>query len=83
LCCCLIPGGEVDDHGDVAVAGGVAGVGPAVLVDPDHGHSVEASGVGGQQRRGGFESDAVDGVPAAAELAGHRRHGGPVDDQPA
>jgi len=34
-------GGEVDDDGDVAIAGGVVGVGPAVLVNADHPYPIE------------------------------------------
>ena len=38
--------GEVDDDGHVARAGGVAGVGPAVLVDPDDPQPVEPGRAG-------------------------------------
>ena len=76
-------GGEVGDHGDEPVGLGAEDMGPLVLVDPDHPDPVEASRAGGEQQlAGGRDGDAVDGVPAAAELAGHRGDGGLVDRQP-
>ena len=55
---------------------------PAVLVHPDHPDPVEAGGPGcGQQFLGGRDGDVVDGVPAAAQLARHRRDGRLVEHQ--
>ena len=54
---------------------------PPVFVDPDHANSVEPDRPGGEQQLAGGGDGDVDGVPAAAELAGDRGHGGLVDRQ--
>ena len=60
----------------------MAGMGPAVLIDPDHPHIIEAGRPGGGEQFGGARhGDRVDRVPGSAQLPGHRSHGGPVDDQ--
>ena len=75
-------GCEVGDHGDEPVGVGAEHVGPLVLVDSDHADPVEAGRSGAEQQlAGGLNRDGVDGVPAAPELAGDRRHGGLVDRQ--
>jgi hypothetical protein len=53
-------GGEVDDHGHEPVTGGVAGVSPAVLVHPDHNHSLQpCRACGGQQFGGCLHREAL------------------------
>lgn len=54
-----------------------------MLINTDDSYSVQAGGVGGDNRLGGVEGDGVDGVPRQSQLTGHRGHGGALDHQPA
>jgi hypothetical protein len=75
-------GGQVGDQGDEPVGLSATDVGPLVLIDADHRHALEAGRAGGEQQfAGGRDGDVVDGVPAAAELAGDRGDGGLVQHQ--
>jgi hypothetical protein len=64
--------GEVDDHGDVLVP--AAGVSPAVLVDPDHLHAVEAARVLDQHPFALGQHRVVGGVPRHRQGLGHPGH---------
>ncbi len=67
------------------VACGVAGVGPAVLVDPDHPHPVQPgrADCSAAARSWPPPRCVLIGVPGSAQLAGHRSHRDAVDDQAA
>ena len=71
-------GGEVDDHGDEPCA--VAGVTPAMLIDPQDPHPLQPPWVLDQQRPTGCEDGVVGGVPRRPQPVGDPGDRHAVDD---
>lgn len=69
--------GEVDDHGHVLRA--AAGVAPAVLVNPDHTHTIEASRIRDQDALSFGQHGVVGGVPRDVETDRDPRHAQVLD----